>query len=116
MGKSLEIFRNRLMALTAERGSLTKLARAAGLDPAVISKYNKQEIKPSLEAAEKIAEAAGMTLVEFLTDPNKPTAPPAAIFRQFHCQPIRLFLRDELRKTRDQIDRAVDALDLKQKK
>jgi len=108
LGKSLEIFRNRLMALTAERGSLTKLARAAGLDPAVISKYNKQEIKPSLEAAEKIAEAAGMTLVEFLTDPNKPTAPPAAIFRQF--------LRDELRKTRDQIDRAVDALDLKQKK
>ena len=60
-------FGNRLMAIRKEKGlSQGKLAKEVDTMGVVIGRYERGEVKPSIEAAAKLADALGVSL-DFLS-------------------------------------------------
>ena len=61
-------FGNRLLNLRKERGwSQPKLGKQVGTSGAIIGRYERGEITPSIEVAKKLADTFGVTL-DFLVD------------------------------------------------
>ena len=64
-------FGNRLLALRKERSwSQPELGKQVGTSGAIIGRYERGEITPSIEVAKKLADAFGVTL-DYLIDDKK---------------------------------------------
>lgn len=64
-------FGNRLLSLRKEQGwSQPELGKKIGTSGAIIGRYERGEITPSIEVAKKLADAFGVTL-DYLIDDKK---------------------------------------------
>jgi transcriptional regulator with XRE-family HTH domain len=64
-------FGHRLLSLRKQRGwSQPELGKKVGTSGAIIGRYERGEITPSIEVAKKLADAFGVTL-DYLVDDNK---------------------------------------------
>ncbi len=70
MAEDNEVFANRLLALRKQRGwSQPTLAKKVGTSGAIIGRYERGEITPSIGVARKLAEALEVTL-DYLVGDN----------------------------------------------
>ena len=68
------IFAKRVSELRKTQGySQGELAKQLGTSAAIVGRYERGEVAPSIEVARKIADSLGVTL-DYLTDPNAPEA------------------------------------------
>jgi transcriptional regulator with XRE-family HTH domain len=66
-------FGNRLLSLRKERGwSQPELSKKVGTSGAIIGRYERGEITPSIEVAKKLADAFGVTLDFLVGDKDVP--------------------------------------------
>ena len=66
-------FGNRLLSLRKERGwSQPELGKQVGTSGAIIGRYERGEITPSIEVAKKLADAFGVTLDFLVGDKDVP--------------------------------------------
>ena len=67
------IFASRLLALRKERGwSQPELAKKVGTSGAIIGRYERGEITPSIGVAQKLADVFGVTLDYLVSDKEVP--------------------------------------------
>lgn len=67
------IFASRLLALRKERGwSQPELGKKVGTSGAIIGRYERGEITPSIGVAQKLADAFGVTLDYLVSDKEVP--------------------------------------------
>lgn len=68
---SLKHFRRNLSTLMGDRGiSFRGLAERAGISYPFLNRITQGKANPSIDAADKIADALGVPLAELLADPS----------------------------------------------
>jgi len=72
MATDENVFGNRVLALRKQKGwSQPELGKAVGTSGAIVGRYERGEITPSIEVARKLAEAFGVTLDYLVSDKNE---------------------------------------------
>jgi len=72
MATDENIFGNRVLTLREQKGwSQPELGKAVGTSGAIIGRYERGEITPSIEVARKLADAFGVTLDYLVSDKNE---------------------------------------------
>lgn len=75
MATDENVFGNRVLALRKQKGwSQPDLGKAVGTSGAIIGRYERGEITPSIEVARKLADAFGVTLDYLVGDKDLPNA------------------------------------------
>ncbi len=73
MATDENVFGNRVLALRKQKGwSQPDLGKAVGTSGAIIGRYERGEITPSIEVARKLADAFGVTLDYLVGDKDLP--------------------------------------------
>ena len=73
MATDANVFGNRVLALRKQKGwSQPDLGKAVGTSGAIIGRYERGEITPSIEVARKLADAFGVTLDYLVGDKDLP--------------------------------------------
>lgn len=72
MAKASKIFKDKLTKLLKEGPiGVYELAKKAGVSPQIVYDFKSGKSAPSLDTAERIANALGFSLDAFITDPNQ---------------------------------------------
>jgi transcriptional regulator with XRE-family HTH domain len=72
MATDENVFGNRVLALRKQKGwSQPELGKAVGTSGAIVGRYERGEITPSIEVARKLADAFGVTLDYLVSDKNE---------------------------------------------
>lgn len=73
MATDEKVFGNRVLALRKQKGwSQPELGKEIGTSGAIIGRYERGEITPSIEVAKKLADAFGVTLDYLVSDKKVP--------------------------------------------
>lgn len=72
MATDENVFGNRVLALRKQKGwSQPELGKVVGTSGAIVGRYERGEITPSIEVARKPADAFGVTLDYLVSDKNE---------------------------------------------